>query len=327
MLADELTQRYSAGTSALVQLIDHFSQRGRLEETIALTIEKTPVTTTNRGSGLKGFTSIKFQAGTKDESSVEANVLLPQLQKEAENIIRMHLHLSGRLANEVVVPLEGFVSGEAWGAAGRIQTRLQEMAVAMHAHHDQIPKISARTVSKSARASQQAMQKLEDEKNALMGLQNEWQRSVSNLVAQFEAADVARVKAIREALLRFEHYRNEFYKAAQADISSVSELTQQYQPSVRIVDALGGGGGRSHVQPTSASAAENHNGNRGVEQPPGSATPNAVGVGSQAPPHIGDNDTAQTEAPSKSFLKLNIFRSKTKRVKKKSSGNGTVSDS
>ncbi|KAJ1905463.1 Suppressor of Profilin deletion, partial [Coemansia sp. IMI 209127] len=323
--AKELVLRYNAGTSALVQLIDHFSQRGRLEETIGSTIEKAPVTTTNR-AGLKGFASLKFQPNTKDDSSsAEVNVLLPQLQREAENIIRMHMHLSGRVANEVVAPLEGFISGETWGEASRIQLRLQGMAAAMHAHHDQIPKISSRTVSKSARASQQAKQRLEDEKGALMALQNNWQNSVTGLVAQFEAADVARVKTIRESLLRFEHYRNEFYKAAQADIGLVSELTQQYQPSVRIVDALGG---ESQTQTAGASTVENDRNRNIAGNAPVSAPPNASGS-AHPPLHSGESgdESAQIEAPSKSFLKLNIFRSKTKRVKKKSSGNGTFSGS
>ncbi|KAJ2663876.1 Suppressor of Profilin deletion [Coemansia sp. RSA 1200] len=340
-LADELAHRYNSGTNALQQLIDHFSQRARLEEAIASTIEKAPVTTTNR-AGTRSFVPIKFVPSNANDSSVEINVLLPHLQREAEHIIRMHLHLSKRLVKEVVVPLEGFILGEAWEAANHIQGRLQTMAASMHAYHDEIPKISARTISKSARASQQAKQRLEEKKDTLMALQNEWQSIVPGLVAQFEAADVARVEAIREALMRFEHYRNEFFKAAQDDISSANELTQQYQPNVRISAALDG---RSQSQPSGVSNAEHHNdattsssnGNNNInnnskskneaDKESVSAPSNASSAAQPSLLNEGGDSSVQEEAPQKSFLKLNIFRSKTKRVKKKSSGSGTFSGS
>ncbi|KAJ2601671.1 hypothetical protein EV177_006947 [Coemansia sp. RSA 1804] len=255
----------------------------------------------------------------------------------------MHLHLSKRLSKEVVVPLEGFILGEAWEAANHIQGRLQTMAASMHAHHDEIPKISARTISKSARASQQAKQRLEEKKDSLMTMQNEWQSIVPGLVAQFEAADVARVEAIREALMRFEHYRNEFFKAAQDDISSAKELTQQYQPSVRIAAALDG---RFQSQPTGVSNVEhnneattsNTNGNNDInnnstrskneaDKESVSAPSNASSAAQPSLLNEGGGSSVQEDAPQKSFLKLNIFRSKTKRVKKKSSGSGTFSGS
>ncbi|KAJ2516134.1 Suppressor of Profilin deletion [Coemansia sp. RSA 1939] len=340
--ANELVNRYNSGTNALQQLVDHFSQRARLEEAIASTIEKAPVTTINRG-GTRSFVPIKFGPSNANDSSVEINVLLPHLQREAEHIIRMHLHLSKRLSKEVVVPLEGFILGEAWEAANHIQGRLQTMAASMHAHHDEIPKISARTISKSARASQQAKQRLEEKKDSLMTMQNEWQSIVPGLVAQFEAADVARVEAIREALMRFEHYRNEFFKAAQDDISSAKELTQQYQPSVRIAAALDG---RFQSQPTGVSNVEhnneattsNTNGNNDInnnstrskneaDKESVSAPSNASSAAQPSLLNEGGGSSVQEDAPQKSFLKLNIFRSKTKRVKKKSSGSGTFSGS
>ncbi|KAJ1992902.1 hypothetical protein GGI26_002943 [Coemansia sp. RSA 1358] len=320
-LSDELTRRYDAGNAALLQLIDHFSQRSQLEDTLAAAIEKA-YAAANTKSAPKGLSVMKSQS--RNDLSVETNVLFPQLQKEVGRLVRMHLHLSERINNEVVRPLHTFTTKDAWKVAHDIQLRLQQMSSAMHAHHEKIPKLSSRTVAKSAKASQQAKAKLEEEKQALMALQNEWQSEVAGLVAQFEVADVARTEAIRDALLRFEHYRSEFYKAAQADIIPVREFAQQYQPSPRIIDVLSG---RTQSQSTEPEGSSSITNNPGAAYAAGasSVSPGPSSASIQQLPTDYRDGASQDDAPAKGFLKLNIFRSSTKRVKKKNSGGYSAS--
>ncbi|KAJ2363019.1 hypothetical protein IW150_006852, partial [Coemansia sp. RSA 2607] len=174
------------------------------------------------------------------QTGEEIEGLTAALQKEVEVQMRMYLHLGERINNEVVRPLESFMTKDAWRVAKDISGKVQQIATAMRSHHEQIPKLSARTVSKSAKTSQQAKQKLEEESRALVQLQQKWQAEIAGLVDDFETADVARIEVIRESVLRFEHYRGELHKAGQSGTAAAKEIAKAMRPHVRIIEAMQG---------------------------------------------------------------------------------------
>ncbi|KAJ2450161.1 hypothetical protein EV183_004475 [Coemansia sp. RSA 2336] len=207
--------------------------------------------------------------------------LIPILQNEVEARARLHLHLAERINNEVVRPLEAFFGSKAWSKALEIRQRVSEMAEEMRAYHEQIPKLSARVAAKAQRPVQ-LQQRLEDEKQKLFELQQKWQTDIAGMVGDFEAADIARNEVIRESVLKFQHYQNELCKAMQAQLAIAKDAAKQTKPDERIVDVL--------------------------------ARPGSMAEGDRG----GRLSDAEDKA-SKGFLKLGMFRSKTRRVKKKSS--------
>ncbi|KAJ2852372.1 hypothetical protein IWW36_000259 [Coemansia brasiliensis] len=209
--------------------------------------------------------------------------LMPILQNEVEARARMHLHLAERINNEVVRPLEAFFGSKAWTKALEVQRRVSEMAEEMRSYHEQIPRLSARAAAKAQR-SMQLQQRLEDEKRKLFELQQSWQTDIASMVGDFEAADIARNELIRESVLKFQHYQNEFCKAVQAQLAVAKDAAKQAKPDERIVDMLA----------RSGSTAE----------------------GEKSGHYVSD---AEDKTAAKGFLKLGMFRSKTRRVKKKSS--------
>ncbi|ORX70913.1 hypothetical protein DL89DRAFT_143129 [Linderina pennispora] len=184
--------------------------RAQMEDAVASAIEKVQV------QGKHGARNGPHNQQRRGSASInigsEIAGLGPALQREVDDLVRMHLHLAERINNEVVRPLHVFLNTDAWKVALEIEGKIRTMASEMQSHHESIPKLSARTVSKSAKTSQQAAQKLEDEKRSLMQLQDQWQSTISTLVEDFETADVARVELIRDAVFKFEHYRSEFLK-------------------------------------------------------------------------------------------------------------------
>ncbi|KAJ1720899.1 hypothetical protein LPJ53_004522 [Coemansia erecta] len=190
-------------------------------------------------------------AGLK-QTGEEIDGLTAALHKEVEGQMRMHLHLGERINNEVVRPLESFMAKDAWRVAKDIEAKVRQIAAAMRSHHEQIPKLSARTVSKSAKTSQQAKQKLEEESRSLLQLQQRWQAEIAGLVDDFETADVARIELIRESVLRFEHYRGELHKAAQGGTAPAREIAKAMRAHVRIIDAMQGDAGRSEGRPAAS---------------------------------------------------------------------------
>ncbi|KAJ2312894.1 hypothetical protein IWW54_001818, partial [Coemansia sp. RSA 2705] len=290
-LAQEIAQRYDRGSAELHQFIEHYSKRAQLEDSLATTIEKTGGWFKH---GMPRGGSSSSTSAAANAASANASGLVPMLQGEVEMRARMHLHLAERINNEVVRPLESFFRAEAWKAALGIRNRVHGMAEEMRNHHEQIPKLSARVASKAARSTQ-LQQRLEDEKHKLFGLQQLWQTDIAGLVDDFEAADIARIEVLRESVLRFQHYQSEFFKAAQGQTVAAKEAAKQLQAGTRIVDALtrpgSGGGGDTH------------------RDGPG---PQRVGRSASA-------SDAEDKPGGKGFLKLGLFRSKTRRVKKKSS--------
>ncbi|KAJ2082873.1 hypothetical protein H4R24_001265 [Coemansia sp. RSA 988] len=273
----------------LQRFIDHFSKRAQLEDVLASTIEK------SAGLSKRGLLKSNSGTGVSDNMGSRALAqLVPLLLGEAEAQARMHLHLSERINNEVVRTLEAFGSTDAWKIARDIEQTVQQMAEEMRAHHELIPRLSARTVSKSTRSNQS--QRFEDEKRKLFELQQRWQTEIAGLVDDFESADVARIEIIRESVFKFEHYRNEFFRAAQAGTATVNEIAQSVQGGPRIIDVV------AEISDSSAAPA---------------ATTATTG-GSQ--PHAVYGEDAEAKSESKGFLKLGIFRGKTvRRTKKKGS--------
>ncbi|KAJ2060361.1 hypothetical protein GGI17_003810 [Coemansia sp. S146] len=317
-LAEEITRRYQAGSTALAQLVDHLSQRSQLEDLLASTIERAG------GSGKFGSArgSIRSNSGVglltnARRGSEEVSGLVPALQKEVDALVRMHLHLSERINNEIVRPLQTFINTDAWSVAHTIEAKIRQMASEMRQHHEQIPKLSTRTVSKSARASQQAQQKLDNERSALVTLQQEWQKRIAGLVDDFETADVARIEIIRESALKFEHYKTEFFKAAQNGSGPVVGIAKGMRPSPRIVDVLSKDLCSSPTEsfdPVESSLPQ-HTQTQPSQQRTMTSDSVAASVQSQQSESQAEFDTAKDEAKPKGFL--NMLRGKAKVVKKK----------
>ncbi|KAI8322089.1 hypothetical protein GQ54DRAFT_163444 [Martensiomyces pterosporus] len=184
------------------------------------------------------FSNLSF-GYIRNASLAEIEGLAPALDKEVDDLVRMHLHLAERINNEVVHPLQTFLANDAWKVAKQIEGKIYTMADEMSGHHEMIPKLSARTISKSAKASQQAAQKLEEEKRSLMLLQQRWQNEIFSLVDDFETADVARIEIIRDSVFKFEHYRSEFLKAGLAGVSPALDIANSIKPNARIIEVLG----------------------------------------------------------------------------------------
>ncbi|KAJ2334340.1 Suppressor of Profilin deletion, partial [Coemansia sp. RSA 2681] len=322
-LAEEITRRYQVGSTTLAQLVDHFSQRSQLEDLLASTIERAGSSSGGKFGSTRG--SIRSHSGVGLLSNVklgpeEVSGLVPALQKEVDALVRLHLHLSERINSEIVRPLQAFINTDAWSVAHSIEVKVRQMASEMKHHHEQIPKLSTRTVSKSARASQQAKQKLEDERSALMALQQEWQKRIAGLVDDFEAADVARIEIVRESALKFEHYKTEFFKAAQNGSGPVVDIAAAMRPSSRIVDVLSkdmhsppaelpGPVDRVSVLETQSPQPQ--------QQRTVTAESVATGVQSHRSESQADLDSTKDGAKPKGFL--NMLRGKTKQIRKKSS--------
>ncbi|KAJ2716072.1 hypothetical protein H4R19_000852 [Coemansia spiralis] len=212
------------------------------------------------------------------------------LQNEAAAAARLHLHLAERINTQMVEPLEAFAQGDVWRAARDASQRVHQLASDMRSCHEQIPKLSARAAAKAPRASQQ--ERLDAEKRRLLELQQAWQTEIAALVGEFESVDAARFEHVRESVLKYEHYRCEFIKAMHARSSEVKAAAQGLRPQERVAAA--------------------------VAQPAG-ARPEAAGAIPHASTEPVYPDDASDRSASKGFLKLGIFRSKTKRVKKKAS--------
>ncbi|KAJ1740872.1 hypothetical protein LPJ79_003907 [Coemansia sp. RSA 1821] len=248
-------------------------------------LEDSLVTAIEKSMGSLKFGLPRSTSSTRSTSMPRTNTnmseLVPILQNEVEAQARLHLHLAERINNEVVRPLEAFFGSKAWTKALEIQRRVSEMAEEMRTYHEQIPKLSARVAAKAQRPMQ-LQQRLEDEKQKLFELQQSWQTDIAGMVGDFEAADIARNEVIRESVLKFQHYQNELCKAIQAQLAIAKDAAKQTKPDERVIDVLA----------RSGSTAE---GERGT--------------------HLSDAE----DKASKGFLKLGMFRSKTRRVKKKSS--------
>ncbi|KAJ1921600.1 hypothetical protein GGI09_003895 [Coemansia sp. S100] len=317
-LAEEITRRYQAGSTALAQLVDHLSQRSQLEDLLASTIERAGGSGGGKFGSARG--SIRSNSGVglltnARRGSEEVVGLVPSLQKEVDTLVRMHLHLSVRINNEIVRPLQAFINNDTWSVAHSIEAKVRQMASEMKQHHEQIPKLSTRTVSKSARASQQAKQKLDDERSALVALQQEWQNRIAGLVDDFETADVARIEVIRESVLKFEHYKTEFFKVAQNGSSPVVDIAKGMRPSPRIVDVLSKDLCSSPTE--SFDPAESSLSQHAQAQPSQqrTMTSDSVAASVQSRESQAEADTAGDEAKPKGFL--NMLRGKAKAVKKK----------
>ncbi|KAJ2489297.1 hypothetical protein IWW37_004084 [Coemansia sp. RSA 2050] len=318
-LAEEITRRYQAGSTALAQLVDHLSQRSQLEDLLASTIERAGGSGGSKFGSTRG--SIRSNSGVgllsnAKQGSEEAAGLVPGLQKEVDALIRMHLHLSERINNEIVRPLQAFISTDTWSVASSVEAKVRQMAGEMKHRHEQIPKLSTRTVSKSARASQQAKQKLDDERSTLMALQQEWQKRIAGLVDSFEVADVARIEVIRESALKFEHYKTEFFKAAQNGGGPVVDIAKSLRPSPRIVDVLSRDLQSSPIESfdPSESSLPQH-----TPQPSQQRTMTSDSVAASVQSHQsesqGELDAAKDEAKPKGIF--GMLRGKARVVKKK----------
>ncbi|KAJ2345330.1 hypothetical protein GGF43_005248, partial [Coemansia sp. RSA 2618] len=218
VLAREISLRFDRGSAELGQFIEHYSKRAQLEDSLATTIEK------SAGSSKHG--TQRGANGPAEPNAGDVSGLVPILHGELEMRARMHVHLSERITNEVVQPLRLFTRHETWLTALEIRNKVQQMADEMRGHHEQIPKLSARATSKTPRTASQLHERLEDEKRKLFGLQQLWQTEVFGLVSDFEAADVARLEAIRESVLKFQHYQTEFFRAAQAQTGASREAAK-----------------------------------------------------------------------------------------------------
>ncbi|KAJ2698073.1 Suppressor of Profilin deletion [Coemansia sp. IMI 209128] len=319
-LAEEITRRYQAGSTALAQLVDHLSQRSQLEDLLASTIERAG----GGGGGKFGSTrgSIRSNSGvglltSARQGSEEAVGLVPGLQREVDSLVRMHLHLSERINNEIVRPLQAFISTDAWSVAHSVEAKVRQMANEMKHHHEQIPKLSTRTVSKSARASQQAKQKLDDERSALVALQHEWQKRIAGLVDDFEVADVARIEVIRESALKFEHYKTEFFKAAQNGSGPVVDIAKSLRPSPQIIDVLSRDLQSSPIESFDPSESSLSQDTPTQPSQPRTMTSDSVAASFQShrSESQGELDTAKDEAKPKGIF--GMLRGKARVVKKK----------
>ncbi|KAJ2745143.1 hypothetical protein GGI20_002405 [Coemansia sp. BCRC 34301] len=319
VLAEEITRRYQVGSTTLAQLVDHFSQRSQLEDLLASAIEKAGGSSGGKFGSTRG--SIRSHSGVGLLSSAKLEPeefagLVPALQREVDALVRLHLHLSERINNEIVRPLQAFINTDAWSVAQTIEAKVRQMAGEMKQHHEQIPRLSTRTVSKSARASQQAKQKLEDERKALMALQQEWQKRIASLVDDFESADVARIEIVRESVLKFEHYKTEFFKAAQGGSGPVVGIAATMRPNPRIVDVLSKDMHSSPIEsfdPVDSASIQEIQSPQSQQQ----RTATVEGIATSVQFHQSESQADVDGAKPKGFL--NMLRGKAKTVKKKSS--------
>ncbi|KAJ1965860.1 hypothetical protein GGI12_000489 [Dipsacomyces acuminosporus] len=105
---------------------------GAIQDALATAIEK------NRyGSNRHGTTAKSSRGGEFSE----IKGLSPALSKEVDDLVRMHLHLSERINNEVVHPLQTFLDNDAWKVAKDIEYKIRRWASEMQGHHEMIPKV------------------------------------------------------------------------------------------------------------------------------------------------------------------------------------------
>ncbi|KAJ2870554.1 hypothetical protein FB639_004606, partial [Coemansia asiatica] len=266
-------------------------------------------------------------SSSSSQLNEEFSDLTQALQKEVEAQVRTHLHLGERINNEVVRSLENFMNKSAWLVAKEIEAKIRQMATAMRNHHELISKLSARTVSKSAKASQQAKQKLEEESRALVQMQLRWHKDIAGMVDKFESADVARVELIKESIFHFEHYHSEFHKSALKTVDVSRQAAKDIHAYVRIVDVM-----RSDMQgsdrtpaPSKKDAAQSQS-NASAQ----ASAKNSAVSSSNRPADRGESiesAAAEGDGDKKGFFKRGIFRSKTKRTSKSSTPNHSVSSS
>ncbi|KAJ2009255.1 hypothetical protein GGI14_006624, partial [Coemansia sp. S680] len=88
-LAEEITRRYQAGSTALAQLVDHLSQRSQLEDLLASTIERAGGSGGGKFGSARG--SIRSNSGVglltnARRGSEEVVGLVPALQKEVDTL-------------------------------------------------------------------------------------------------------------------------------------------------------------------------------------------------------------------------------------------------
>ncbi|KAJ2238452.1 hypothetical protein H4R99_000046 [Coemansia sp. RSA 1722] len=331
VLAEEITKRYTSGTASLVQFINHYSQRVQLQDALVAAMEKTIA------GGSSKFASVKTSSGShggggtglvasltskRNNSNDELRDQAQALQKEVEAELRMHLHLGQRINNEVIGSLDNFMNKSAWLVAKEIEAKIRQMATTMRNHHELIPKLSARTVSKSAKTSQQAKQKLEEESRALVQLQLRWHKDIAQMVSNFESADVARVELLKESIFHFEHYRSEFSKATLETVSTSRQAAKDIRAYVRIIDVL-----RNDMQDADANAVPSTDAAPDVSTQ--ASAKNSTVSASHRPLERGESMESATEGDGdkKGFFKRGIFRSKTKRVSKNSSPNRSITSS
>ncbi|KAJ1824677.1 hypothetical protein LPJ56_002805, partial [Coemansia sp. RSA 2599] len=296
----------------------------QMQDALASAIEKTASGGTSKFASIKGGGAELgvSSALRKQQSSEEFSDQTQALQKEVEAQVRMHLHLGERINNEIVRSLDNFMNKSAWLVAKDIEAKIRQMATAMRSHHESIPKLSARTVSKSAKASQQAKQKLEEESRALVQLQLRWHKDIAAMVDNFESADVARVELIKESIFHFEHYRSEFHKAALNGVDVSRQAAKAIRSYTRIVDVMKG-----DMQSPDAGAAPSDDVARNASAQ-ASAKTSAVSSGNR-PADRGESleSVAEGDGEKKGFFKRGIFRSKTKRTSKANSPNHSASSS
>ncbi|KAJ2724069.1 hypothetical protein GGI07_002190 [Coemansia sp. Benny D115] len=288
----------------------------QVEEAQAVAIEKALAAMNKQTNG----SSTRVSNMKNNAAPGEVARLTQALQAELGSQARMHEHLANRIKIEVVQVLDAFMTKDAWCVARDIESKIHKLASAMQAQHDQIPKLSARTVAKSTKASQQAKQKLEQASQTLVQLQQSWQKDIAALVADFETADVARVELIRESLLRFEHYRTEFHKASINGATPVKDLAKTSSARARIIDVLRGDiEGTQPPQQQNQQQSHQHN-PRSVSH----TTSMESSVAGSSSQHRSDHTSSHHDAASsmaategeergKGLFKLNLFRSKTKR--------------
>ncbi|KAJ1897232.1 hypothetical protein LPJ66_003498 [Kickxella alabastrina] len=209
----------------------------QLEDALAGALEKALGGGGHKYGAIRGSSGLNALSNNTKNAPEEIAGLSQSLQKEVDALMQMHLRLGERMNNEVVRALESFLK-EQWRAAQDIEAKVRQLAVSMRSHHEQIPKLSARTTVKSAKISQQAKQRLDEETQLLIQLQQRWQKEIVDLVDGFEAIDVSRTEFVRESVFRFEHYRVEFFRAAQGGADAAREIAKDMHTQARIVDTM-----------------------------------------------------------------------------------------
>ncbi|KAJ1898836.1 hypothetical protein LPJ66_002499 [Kickxella alabastrina] len=209
----------------------------QLEDALAGALEKAIGGGGHKYGSIRGNSGLSALLNNTKNAPEEIAGLAQALQKEVDALMQMHLRLGERMNNEVVRALESFFK-EQWRAAQDIEAKVRQLAVSMRSHHEQIPKLSARTTVKSAKVSQQAKQRLDEETQLLIQLQQRWQKEIVGLVDGFEAIEVLRTELVRESVFRFEHYRVEFFRAAQGGADVARGIAKDMHTQARIVDTM-----------------------------------------------------------------------------------------
>ncbi|KAJ2820835.1 hypothetical protein FBU31_005097, partial [Coemansia sp. 'formosensis'] len=141
-------------------------------------------------------------------------------------------------------------------------------------------------------------------------------------------ADVARIEIIRESVLKFEHYKTEFFKAAQSGSGPVIDIAKGMRPNPRIVDVLSKDLQSSPTEsfdPDESSPPQNTQ-----TQPTQQRTMTSSSIADSVQSHQSESqaepDAAKDEAKPKGFF--NMLRGKAKVVKRKiSTSDASISSS